>query len=378
MRGWRAVRFLVEKEFRQVFRDKAMLRMLFFMPIIQLFLFGYAVQTDIKYIRLATLDYDRTPDSRRLIESFYAGGYFVPAEPVFTPADIELTIVEGKADVAIWIPKGYTESLIRNEPAQVGVVVDGQNSSIAGRARGYAEAIIRREAFRRMDELRSQYPQLDAQSRRVESIARFYYNPELESRFYMIPGIVVLIILVISGMMTGMAVVREKEIGTLEQLLVTPLTGVQIILGKTIPFVILSFVELTFAATIATLYFKLPFEGSVWLLALTSFVFLLVTLGTGLLASTVSSTQQQAMFTVWFILVFGIIMSGFFYPVENMPRSVRMLTYLNPLRYFIAIVRGIFLKGVAFPDIIHNLIPMFLIGVSVFLFAVLRFRKRVS
>ena len=189
--------------------------------------------------------------------------------------------------------------------------------------------IIRGEAFRVMDEKRRDHPEMEQFVHRIEPATRFFYNPKLESRYYMIPGIVVMVVTVISAMLTGMAVVKEKEVGTLEQLLVTPLTPAQLTIGKTVPFVALAFFELAFTTTIAVLYFKLPLIGSLWLLILASFLYLLVTLGTGLLASTVSQTQQQAMFTVWFFLVFGILMSGFFYPVENMPRGIYLLTFLN-------------------------------------------------
>jgi len=373
---WQPIRYLVQKEFRQIFRDQAMVKMVLLLPLVQMFLFAYAVTTDLKNVRLATLDLDRTSESRLLLESFFSSNYFKSAGAASSPDELRDILQRGDADMTLWIPKGYSLFLAQDIPATVGITVDGQNSSIAGRARGYAEGIIRREAFRRMDAKRFDRPEMEQRIRRIEPAVRYFYNPELTSRFYMIPGIVVLIITVISAMLTGMAVVKEKEIGTLEHLLVTPLTPAQLIAGKTIPFVLLAFFELSFSTTIAVLYFRLPLIGSLWLLGFSSFLYLLVTLGTGLLTSTVSETQQQAMFTVWFFLVFGILMSGFFYPVENMPRGIYLITYLNPLRHYLETVRGIFLKGVTLRDMAPQLMWLGGIGVLVFSTAILRFKKR--
>ncbi|MBM3328661.1 MAG: ABC transporter permease [Calditrichaeota bacterium] len=376
MNALRPVLFLIEKEFRQVFRDPIMLRMLFVLPVMQLFLFGYAVTTDIKNVRLALLDRDRTPASRHLAEAFYAGEYFKESLVASSEDEIDEALVRGRADIALTIPKGYGRALETGQPATIGLLVDGVNSSLAGRARSYAEGVIRKEAFERVALLASRYPDLMGDVRRIEAVTRVYYNPQLESRFYMIPAILVMIITIVSGMMTGMAVVREREIGTLEFLRVSPLKSWQIVIGKTIPFVVLAFVELSLAAVVAILWFKLRFAGSVLNLALASAVYLLVTLGSGLLVSTAARTQQQAMLTIWFFLVFGILMSGFFFPVENMPENIRLLTYLNPLRYFMAIVRGIFLKGTSLVEMLPDLVPLSAIGLAVFTLAVVRFGRK--
>ena len=373
----RPLRFLVQKEFRQVFRDSGMLRIVFIMPLIQLFLFGYAVTTDLKHVRLAVLDEDRTEESRSLTRAFYASDLFIPVADASSPNELQSALLLGDADMTLWIRQGFGRDAAALNEATVGIAVDGQNSSTAGRALGYAESILRRQAQSILDDWRLSHPDAPKIGR-IEAVTRFYFNPQLESRYYMIPGIVVLILTVVSGMLTGMAVVKEKEIGTLEQLMVTPLTPFQLIIGKTIPFAVLAFFELTFATTIAALWFKLPLVGSVFLLAGSAMIFLLVTLGIGLLASTVSQTQQQAMFTVWFFLVFGILTSGFFYPVENMPRWIQILTYVNPLRYFVAVIRGIFLKGSTLADLYPHLVPLAILGVVTFSTAVFRFRKTVS
>ena len=372
------IAYMMWKEFRQVFRDPAMLRIIFFIPIIQLLVFAYAMTTDLKNVRVSIYDADRSRASRDLTASFTASDLFVPGPPAESPDRLRDLLRTGRTDITLLIPRGWGADLAQGRTARLGLQIDGKNSSLAGRAAGYAQAIIRRAALARTEELERERPELAERSRRVEAVSRFFYNPELESRYFMVPGILVLLITITSAMLTGISVVREREIGTLEQLMVTPLSPLQLILGKTLPFAILSFVEFGVATTFAVFWFHLPLIGSIPLLALAALIYLLVTLGAGLLASTVSSTQQQAMFTVWFFLVFGILTSGFFFPIDNMPRFVQLLTYANPLRYFMTIVRGVFLKGVMFGDIADELAGMTILGVLMFSGAVLRFRKRLA
>jgi ABC-2 type transport system permease protein len=374
----RPIWFMIRKEFKQVFRDKGMLRIIFVMPTIQLFILSYALTTDLKHVRLAVLDDDHTESSRELAAAFLTSDLFEQSIVAESQAELEQSLYTGDADLALWIPVNFSRDLTASRHATVGVTVDGQNSSSAGRALGYAEGILRQESLRRMVEIRDENPQFAANTRRIESVTRFFYNPELVSRYYMIPGIVALLLTVISAMLTGMAIVREQEIGTLEQLLVTPLTPGQLIAGKLIPFTILAYAELIVATSVAVFWFQLPFVGSMLLLAACALCYLLVTLGGGLLVSTISHTQQQAMFTVWFFLVFGILTSGFFYPIDNMPRWIQYVTYGNPLRYFMAILRGIFLKGSTFADVWPNLLPLAAIGVGTFVIAVSRFRRRLG
>jgi ABC-2 type transport system permease protein len=373
------VRYLIQKEFRQVFRDKAMLRIIFLAPIIQLFILSYAITTDLRNIRLAILDQDNTTESRNLAESFFQNDIFVPA-PVtaHTPAELLEILQRRKADLTVWIPVDYAKDIASGQQATVSITVNGENSSSAGRAQGYAESIVRQQAQRIFDDLALKNPALKNRMHSIESVTRFFYNPELESRYYMIPAILVQLLTMITAMLTGMAIVREKEAGTLEQLMVTPLTSGQLIAGKVIPFMILAFVALGLAMTVAVLWFGVPFLGSIWLLALVSLSYLLVTLAVGLLTSEISSTQQQAMLTVFFFLMFGIMTSGFFYPIENMPRAIYLLTYLNPMRYIMAMNRGIFLKGANLSDVWQNLWPLLVMGTAMFTTAVLRFRKKLE
>lgn len=389
-----ALRHLVRKEFRQIFRDHTMLRMIFLMPVAQLFVFSYAANTDLRNVPVSFLDQDRSAASRQLAEAFFQSDVFVPGPEARDPEAMQLLIDSGEARLAVWIPNGFAEELAEGKAAEISITVDGQNSSVAGRAAGYAQAIALREGARitgtrggTADPAGTGGPSLSGPGAsgasvghipQVTAVTRFFYNPELESRLFMIPGILVLLITVISALLTGMAVVREKEIGTLEQLLVSPLRSWEIIAGKTIPFIVIAYFELCFAGAIAVLWFHLPLRGSILLLAVSALAYLLVTLGVGLLASTLSQTQQQAMLTVWFFLVFGILMSGFFYPVENMPIWAQWISAADPVRYIMNIVRGIFLRGAGFTDLWRDLLVLAGMGILVFGTAAGRFQKRLS
>jgi drug efflux transport system permease protein len=373
LKRWRPVLYFMQKEFRQVFRDLDMLRVVFLVPTIQLFLFSYAANTDLRNVTVGVCDQDRTEASRQVVDAFMHSSVFVPGPAVDNPADLEGLLNDGRARVTLWIPKYFERDVIEGREAEVGISVDGRNSSLAGRASGYSRAVVTREVAR----IRSQQG-IRTKQAHINGVTRFFYNPELESRYYMVPGILVLLITIVSTLLTGMAVVREKELGTLEQILVTPITAGQLIAGKTIPFAIITFCELTVATTIAKLWFHLPLAGSIPTLVLGVGAYLLVTLGIGLLVSTISSTQQQAMFSVWFFMTFAILMSGFFYPVENMPRWAQWLSAVDPLRYTMNVVRGVFLKGAGIADLWREIAILIVMGVAVFSTAVLRFQKRVA
>lgn len=363
--------FLVRKEFLQIRRDRAMLRIIFALPLVQLLVLGFAANLDLDNVPVAILDQDRTPQSRQLIDAVLRAQPFVAAPTPAGPERLQQSLMLDEADAAIWIPKGYAEDLASGRPAPVGLAIDGTNSASGGKAGGYLTRIIQNEGSRLALEAGVRAAGLP-----LRSHTRFSYNPELVSRYYMVPGILVILVTIISALLTSMAVVREKEIGTLEQLLVTPLRSGHLIAGKIVPFAILSYATLALSTFEAVLVFHVPIAGSLGLLAVAMAAYLLVTLGGGLLASTVSATQQQAMFTAWFFLVFGILMSGFFYPIANMPPWAQTLTLLNPMRYIIAIVRGILLKGAGVGDIAPDFLRLLALGVVTFSLAVVRFRKR--
>lgn len=376
-RKWQAVFYFIQKEFRQVFRDHDMLRVIFMVPMVQLFLFAYAANTDLRNVTVGLLDEDNSAMSRRVAEAVFRSDVFVAGPVVQNPRQLQDLLNRERARVTLWIPRNFERDVLGRRATQIAIAVDGRQSGLAGRASGYAQTIIQNEIARTWSEKGIRSPDTGSPVR-IEGVSSFFYNPELESRYYMVPGILVLLITVVSMLLTGMSMVREKEIGTLEQLLVTPITPAQLIAGKTLPFAVITFGELAAATTVAVLWFRLPLEGSVGVLALGVGAYLLVTLGIGLLVSTVSSTQQQAMFSVWFIMVFAILMSGFFYPVENMPGWAQVLSSIDPLRYTMNVVRGVFLKGAGFSDLWREIAVLGVMGTAVFCAAVMRLQKRIA
>lgn len=364
---WRMAAALMKKEFYQVFRDHNMLRLIFLMPIIQLFVLAYAISTDVKLIYTAIYDYDRSESSREYISSLIAGDYFVPKNPAFPVLEADRGFQENEYNTVLIIPHEFSEKLRRSEPAQVGFLVDGTNANSAAIALGYANIISARFNQKTFQ------PSLPISLRQ-----KTLYNPEAESIYFMVPGIVAVLLTMITMMLTSMAIVREREIGTLEQLMVTPMTTPALLIGKTIPFALIGFVEISLALFLGVTWFKIPFAGSWALLYGLSFIYLFTTLGMGIFISTMTSTQQQAMFLTWFVAIFALLTSGFFTPIANMPMAIQYLTYLNPLRYFMVIVRGIMMKGASIDVLYPQVIAMVILGTLVFTFALLRFSKRVK
>ncbi len=364
---FQAMLAVIRKEFYQVFRDANMLRLIFIMPIIQLFILGYVVSTDVKYIYTAVYDYDRSDLSREYVTSFSAGDYFEIREGEKSLLNSDLGFMEDKYNAVLVIPKDFSKNLTLAKPANVGLIVDGTNANSAAIALGYANMISR--------QFSSRYAGFSIP---ISLNQRILYNPESKSVYFMVPGIVALLITMITVMLTAMAIVREREIGTLEQLMVTPIPTPALILGKTIPFAVIGFVEMSVALFLGVIWFKIPFVGSWALLYGISFFYLFTILGIGMFISTVTSTQQQAMFFAWFFAIFALLTSGFFAPIANMPQVVQYLTYLNPLRYFVIIVRGIMMKGASVDVLYPEIFAIIAFGIVVFTFAWLRFSKRVK
>jgi ABC-2 type transport system permease protein len=363
----RTILALMRKEFLQVMRDISMLRLIFLAPIIQILLLGYVASTDVKLIYTAVYDYDRSDMSRDFVRSLSAGDYFVPHTSEYPLLEAEKGFRENKYNVALIIPHDFSQKLNQSQTATVGFLVDGTNANSAAIALGYASLITLRYNLR-----------LSGISQPITMRDKRLYNPEGESVNFMVPGIVAMLLTMITIMLTAMAIVREREIGTLEQLMVTPISTPALILGKTLPFAIIGFVEMSIALLVGVLWFKIPFVGSWILLYSLSFIFLFTTLGIGMFISTVTSTQQQAMFFTWFFSLFTMLTSGFFSPIANMPKAIQYLTYLNPLRYFVKIVRGIIMKGASLDILYPEVIAMVIFGTTVFAFSWLRFSKRVK
>lgn len=339
------IRRMVVKEIRQLFRDPKTKRVIFVSPIIQLILFGYAVNTDVRDVATALVDLDRTTESRELVDAFTASGYFRVVTRSDRPADLQRALDHGDAVVALHIPAGYSRDLVAGRGPTVQLLVDGTNSNTATVAQGYAAKIAQDVGVRLAAESGS------AASSPIDLRARAWFNPSLESRVYNVPAVIGVIVLLMCLLLTAMAVVREREIGTLEQLLVSPLSATELILGKTVPVAGVAMVQLSIVTAVALLWFDIPFRGSVPALLLAALLFILAGLSLGLLISTVSSTQQEAFLAMFLFVMPAIILSGFLYPVETMPDVFQTLTLANPLRHFLEIVRGIFLKGAGVGDL---------------------------
>jgi ABC-2 type transport system permease protein len=362
-----AVLALVRKEFRQVFRDPVMLRLIFLVPILQVILMGYAVNFDVKHIGTALYDYDRSKLSREFARSFSVGDYFEIRGTEIPVTDAALGFREGRYSVALVIPDDFSEKIEQGQSTAVGLWVDGTNANSAGIALGYAGVIIQRF---NQDHF--------AVRQSITMRQKVLYNPEVRSVDYMVPGVVAILITIVTVMLASMAIVREREMGTFEQVMVTPISPRAFILGKTIPFAILAFAEISLALAVGTLWFRIPFAGSWALLYGLAFIFLFTTLGVGMLISTVSTTQQQAMFFAWFFALFTMMTSGFFTPIENMPRVVQYITILNPMRYFMKVVRGIMMKGAGLDALYPEVLAMIVFSAVIFTISWRRFSKRIA
>jgi len=371
------IKQIILKEFRQLRRDRRMFPIIFIAPVIQLILLGYAATLDIKNLALVVCDLDRTSISRELIEGFSGSVYFSQVNYVDIPSEIDPIIDRNEANLAIVIPRGFAKSIRRGETEKVQVLVDGSDANTANICLGYSMKII--NVFIRSMVENAPQNNSEISYSLVDARPRVWYNPEIRSANFMVPGVVCLILMIITTVLASMAIVKEKEIGTLEQLIVTPIKPYQLIIGKLAPFTIIGYVIITVVITVAYFWFKVPFEGSLILLYFLTFGYLLSTLGLALFISTISRTQQQAMLSAAFFVILPFVyLSGFIFPIENMPRVIQYLTYLIPLRYFLEIVRGIFLKGNTFGTLLPQFLAMMAFGVVIMFFSILRFRKKLE
>jgi len=358
---------LIRKEFRQMLRDPRSARMIFLSPIVQLLLFGYAVNTDVRNARTLVVDYDATATSRELVQTFAASGYFRIVGQGHRPADLARALDHGDVVLGLEIPRGFAADIAAGRPAQVQVLVDGTSSNTATVAQGYATQIIT-QFGREGSEGRGGRDGIDLR-------ARAWYNPNLVSRVYNVPGVIGTIIMLMGLLLTALAIVREREIGTLEQLMVSPLSPAELILGKCLPVVAVCFIDLMMITAVAMLWFHIPLIGSFGLLLFASTFYILSGLGLGLLISTVSNTQQEAFMSMFFFFLPAIILSGFMYPVENMPMFVQYATLANPIRHYLVIVRGIFLKGAGLEVLAPQIGVLAFMGVTVLWIAASRLKK---
>jgi ABC-2 type transport system permease protein len=385
--NWKRVFEIVRKEFRQTLREPRMRALLLGPPLAQLLIFGYAVNLDVDQVKVAWIDQDRTPASRELRAAFVGSRRFQMVAAPASQRDGVRLLDKGEVQAVVAVPPNFARDLNRGVTASVQALVDGSNSNTAAIVSSYAGQVIARFAA----------AQLGAGQRRklvgptvasggpiglavptIDVRTRVWFNPDLLSRDYFVPGVVVNIITLVTIMLTAMAVVREKEIGTLEQLMVSPIRPFELMVGKTLPFAVAGLFQVALVTTAALLVFSIPLRGSVLLLLLASVLFLMTTLGIGLFVSTISQTQQQALLGSFFFFMPAFMLSGFAFPVRNMPLPVQWLSYLDPVRYFIQIVRGIFLKGSGLAALWPDLLALLVYGSLILTASALRFHKRLD
>jgi ABC-2 type transport system permease protein len=376
---------IIRKEFRQAFREPRMRGMLFIPPLVQLFVFGFAVNLDVDHATLAWMDGDRTYQSRELLAAFQGSGRFdVVAQPA-NDRQVQQLLDSSDADLVVRVLPGFERDLERGRSTSVQVLINGSNSNTASIVSSYASSIITSFAADVMrDQSRSRLTARQVPAAvsfhvpRLTLQSRVWFNPDLISRNYFVPGIVVNIIMLVTLMLTAMAIVREKEIGTMEQLMVTPIRPVELMLGKTLPFALVGLFDTALVVVAALLLFHVPFRGSALLLFFCAVLFLMTSLGAGLFISTISQTQQQAMMTTFLFFQPFFLLSGFAFPIRNMPEPIQYLTLLNPVRYFMEIVRGLFLKGSGIAVLWPQMLALAVFGVVILTLSSLRFRKRLD
>ncbi len=381
---WRRIREIVRKEVLQTLREPRMRILLFLPPLIQLIIFGYAVNLDVENSPIAWMDQDRTPESRELLSEFEGSRHFRVTQIPRREDEVQELLDRAEVQAVIRVFPGFGRDIRRGERTYVQILVDGTDSNSASIVSNSATQVVARYAARIQGEQRK--VQLMASRTNPASLkvpllsvqSRIWFNVDLRSQNYYVPGVIVNIIALVTLMLTAMAIVREKEIGTMEQLMVTPIRPIELMLGKTLPFAAIGLLEVVLVTSAALLIFKIPFRGSFVLLLGCAAAFLLSSLGAGLLISTVSTTQQQAMMASFFFFMPAFMLSGFAFPIRNMPLAVQYLTYLNPVRYFMEIVRGIFLKGIGLAVLWPQVMALLLLGTALVGLSVLRFQKRLD
>ncbi|GER94028.1 ABC transporter permease [hot springs metagenome] len=363
------IKQMVLKEFIHVFRDKRMIAIVFFTPVIQLLVFGYAVTTDVNNISTAIYDLDSSSyESRELIRMLESSGYFKVRCYAESPDELMELIDRGKVTTAIQINRGFSSDIKNKRPTEVQILVDGTDSNTATVAIDYTSRIIMKYAR-------------DMSDQKVEPIklnTRAWYNPDLSSRNYNVPGVIAIVIMLTCLLLTSMAVVRERETGTMDQLMVTPLKPVELMLGKTIPFAIIGFFDVFLVTVTGVYWFDIPIKGPIQIMPIATAIYLLSVLSLGLFISTISRTQQQAMMATFLFYIPAVLLSGFMFPIENMPEIIQYGTYINPLKYFLIIIRGIFLKGNAIGILWPQILSLLFLGIIVMTLSSLRFRKRIG
>jgi ABC-2 type transport system permease protein len=369
---------LLKKEFLQVLRDPRMRMVIFISPLVQVFIFGYAATMDVTHVPIAVHDRDNSTYSREMIHRFSYSQYFNINYYAQNGAQENRLIDRSRVLGVLKFDKGYARDLVGDRGAQVQLIIDGTDSNAASIVGGYSNQIVQQYNYGVMKEWARTFLSRYDVSPVVDLRDRRWFNENLESRNYYLPGVIVLIVTIMSLLLSAMAIVREKEIGTMEQLIVSPIRPIELIIGKMVPFAIIAVVQVTLVTLLAITWFGIPFRGSVTLLMFSTLLYLLNTLGTGLFLSTICGTQQEAMMSVFLFNFPMTLLSGFAYPIANMPEIVQYLTYLNPQRYYLTIIRYIFLKGVGIEVLWDEMLALLIIGVVILAASASRFQKRLG
>jgi ABC-2 type transport system permease protein len=374
----RRLRHLIWKEFIQVFRDKKLRLFIFLPPIIQLVAYGYAINFDIKHVPTAIYDQSHSAESRQIITRFTSSDYFAVKYFISTQAKLRRLIDENKVTLVLRFPYDFARRIKSDREAPIQAIIDATDSNAALIVGRYATNVISDFSLEIMQERLARLGAVAGLSLPVEVEPRAWFNVNLKSRYSFVPGVIAMVIMLVSLMLTALAVVREKEIGTMEQILVSPIRPVEFMLGKTIPFIVISLLDMVVIILVGVLWFEVPLRGSLLVLLLGAITFLFNSVGLGLFISTVSSTQQQAMMAGVFFFTPAILLSGLIFPIPNMPEFFQYVTYLNPLRYFVVVVQGIFLRGDGLVILWPQMLGMGLLGGALLSLSVLRFRKRLA
>jgi ABC-2 type transport system permease protein len=374
----KAVLSIVWKEFLQLRRDPRLFPVLFISPVLQLLLLGYAANLDVRNIPSIICDQDRSASSREFLDKFVNSGYFSIKARVERLEEIDHYLDDGEAAMAFVVPRGFGDKLAAAKPAPVMIIADGAESQTATIGVNYATMIAGRYAQGLILDRFERIKGAGARPVLVNAEVRVWYNPELRSRNFMVPGVLGLILMIMTISLASIGIVREKEAGTMEQLIVTPIRPHQLIIGKLLPFVFIGLIEATFVLAIARGWFGVPIRGGVGLLYVLSLAFMLNTLGIGLFISTISRTQQQAMFTTTFFIMPMMLLGGFVFPIENMPRLFQYVSHAVPTRYFFIIIRGIMLRGAGWPELWDQAASLVGLGALILALSVFRFRKKLD
>jgi ABC-2 type transport system permease protein len=372
---WNRLSSLIRKEFIQIIRDPRTLAMTFIMPVVMMFLLGYAATNDVRNIALVVLDRDQTPASRRLIDAYRVADYFVISQPVGSEEELRELIDRNAARAGLIIPPGYGRALAGWRNVQVAFVLDGSDPTVASTALAAAQLIGQSQATQLSIERLQARGQTAMTTQPIDVRTMVWFNPGLVSSYYMVPAMIGIILQYLTTMLTATSIVRERERGTIEQLIVTPLRSWELIVGKLMPYVLIAFLNTIEVLTIGVVLFHVPINGDLLLLLALTALFLVTTLGIGLLISTIANTQQEAMLTTMFTLLPSIFLSGFFFPLAAMPAWLQVVSYAIPLRYFLIIVRGIVLKGVGLSALWPEVVALSIFALIVMSAAVARFRK---